>query len=155
MVIFMFSVLDNCSFIFDNLETAGFECYAVGGCVRDILLNIKPHDVDFTTNATPDEILACFKDFKTFELGKKYGTISVLNENDIYEITTYRIDGKYLDSRHPDKIEFSKNLNDDLSRRDFTVNAMAMDRNGNIIDIFGSKSDLENKIIRAVGNPED
>lgn len=150
----MQDILSKCRFIFDILENSGFECYAVGGCVRDMLLGVKPHDIDFTTNATPDEILECFKNFKTFELGKKYGTISVLKDYEIYEITTYRIDGKYTDSRHPDKVEFSRNIRDDLSRRDFTVNAMAMDKNGNVLDIFGGKEDLYNKIIRAVGNAE-
>lgn len=149
----MYNCLDDSNFVFDKLESNGFECYAVGGCVRDFLLGIKPNDVDFTTNATPDEILDCFKNYKTFELGKKYGTISVLNNGKIYEITTYRVDGTYADSRHPDKVEFSRNLKDDLSRRDFTINAMAMDRNGNVVDIFGGKEDLEHKLIRAVGNP--
>lgn len=142
-------------FIFDVLEKSGFQCYAVGGCVRDTLLGLTPNDIDFTTNANPDEILNCFKDYKTFELGKKYGTISVLKNNRIYEITTYRVDGKYTDSRHPDKVEFSKSLQDDLSRRDFTINAMAMDKNGSVIDIFGGKSDLNNKIIRTVGNAQE
>lgn len=146
---------EKCNFIYETLENAGFECYAVGGGVRDMLLGLTPHDIDFTTNATPDEILACFKEYKTFELGKKFGTISVLKNHQIYEITTYRIDGKYSDSRHPDKVEFSRNLKDDLSRRDFTVNAMAMDKNGNVVDIFGGKQDLEKKIIRAVGKAEE
>ena len=148
-------ILNKCRFIFEILENSGFECYAVGGCVRDVLLNIEPHDIDITTNATPDEILECFKSYRTFELGKKFGTISVMNNNEIYEITTYRIDGKYNDSRHPDKVEFSRNLKDDLARRDFTVNAMAMDKNGNIVDIYGGRKDLQNKIIRAVGDPEE
>lgn len=148
-------ILNKCKFIFEILENSGFECYAVGGCVRDVLLNIEPHDIDITTNATPDEILECFKNYRTFELGKKFGTISVMNDNEIFEITTYRIDGKYNDSRHPDKVEFSRNLNDDLARRDFTVNAMAMDKSGNIVDIFGGREDLHNKIIRAVGNAEE
>lgn len=146
---------DNCKFIFDILENNGFECYAVGGCVRDIILGTAPHDIDFTTNATPDEILECFKNFKTLELGKKYGTIAVINDKDVFEITTYRVDGKYSDSRHPDGVVFSRNLKDDLSRRDFTVNAMAMDNNGNIIDLFRGKADLSNKIIRTVGLPEE
>ena len=139
-------ILNKCRFIFEILENSGFECYAVGGCVRDVLLNREPHDIDITTNATPDEILECFKNYRTFELGKKFGTISVMNDNEIFEITTYRIDGKYNDSRHPDKVEFSRNLNDDLARRDFTVNAMAMDKSGNIVDIFGGREDLHNKI---------
>lgn len=154
-VIKMLKILNKCSFIFEILENSGFECYAVGGCVRDILLNIEPDDIDFTTNATPDEILECFKNFRTFELGKKFGTISVLHNQSIYEITTYRIDGKYIDSRHPDKVEFSPNLKDDLARRDFTINAMAMDKNGRITDIYGGRKDLENKLIRTVGNPKD
>lgn len=148
-------ILNKCRFIFEILESYGFECYAVGGCVRDILLNIEPHDIDIATNATPDEILDCFKEYRTFELGKKFGTISVMNNGEIFEITTYRIDGKYNDSRHPDKVDFSRNLKDDLSRRDFTVNAMAMDKNGNLIDLYGGKEDLNNKLIRAVGNAEE
>lgn len=150
----MKKIFDKCRFVFDTLEKSGFECYAVGGCVRDMLLGLTPHDIDFTTNANPDEILQCFSEYKTFELGKKFGTISVLNQSEIYEITTYRIDGEYSDSRHPDKVEFSRNLRDDLSRRDFTVNAMAMDKDGVVVDIFNGKADLENKLIRAVGNAE-
>lgn len=142
-----------CLFVFDILEKNGFECYAVGGCVRDILLQRTPNDVDFTTNALPDEILACFKDYKTFELGKKYGTISVLHNDDIFEITTYRVDGEYSDSRHPDKIEFSRSLQDDLARRDFTINAMAVDKNGNVSDFFNGMNDLKRGVIRAVGDP--
>lgn len=148
-------ILNKSGFIFETLENSGFECYAVGGCVRDVLLNIQPNDIDITTNATPDEILDCFKEYRTFELGKKFGTISVMNEDDIFEITTYRIDGKYNDSRHPDKVEFSRNLKDDLARRDFTVNAMAMDKNGNIVDLYNGKEDLNNQLIRAVGNAEE
>lgn len=148
-------ILNKSGFIFETLENSGFECYTVGGCVRDVLLNIQPNDIDITTNATPDEILDCFKEYRTFELGKKFGTISVMNEDDIFEITTYRIDGKYNDSRHPDKVEFSRNLKDDLARRDFTVNAMAMDKNGNIVDLYNGKEDLNNQLIRAVGNAEE
>lgn len=151
----MNNIFENSKFVFDILELNGFECYAVGGCVRDMLLGIAPHDIDFTTNATPDEILSCFKDYNTFELGKKFGTISVLHEDTIYEITTYRIDGKYLDGRHPDIVTFSRNLRDDLSRRDFTINAMAMDKPGTVVDLFGGKSDLRNKLIRTVGKPQD
>ena len=154
-VISMLEILNRCRFIFEILENEGFECYAVGGCVRDILLGAKPSDVDFTTNATPDEILNCFKAYKTFEVGKKYGTISVLNNNETYEITTYRIDGEYTDARHPSEVKFSGNLKDDLSRRDFTINAMAMDKNGNVVDIFGGKEDLNKKLIRTVGSPEE
>ena len=148
------NIFEKSLFVFDVLQNNGFECYAVGGCVRDMLLGITPNDIDFTTNANPDEILQCFKDYKTFELGKKFGTISVVNDDMIYEITTYRIDGSYEDGRHPDSVTFSRNLQDDLSRRDFTINAMAMDKNGNVVDLFGGKQDLENKLIRAVGKPQ-
>lgn len=148
-------LLEKCSFIFEELEKSGFECFAVGGCVRDLLLNKTPDDIDFTTNAKPDEILACFKNYKTYELGKKYGTITVLKDNIAYEITTYRIDGNYLDSRHPEKVSFSKSLREDLSRRDFTVNAMAMDKFGNVIDYYNGKDDLKAGLIRTVGNPRD
>ena len=142
-----------CRFIFDLLENSGFECYAVGGCVRDYILGLIPDDIDFTTNALPDDILSCFKDYKTFEIGKKFGTISVLKDNKVYEITTYRIDGSYTDSRHPDKVEFSGSLKDDLARRDFTINAMAMDKNGRIIDYYGGLEDIDKKLIKAVGDP--
>lgn len=148
------NIFEKSLFVFDVLQNNGFECYAVGGCVRDMLLGIIPNDIDFTTNANPDEILQCFKDYKTFELGKKFGTISVVKDDMIYEITTYRIDGSYEDGRHPDSVTFSRNLQDDLSRRDFTINAMAMDKNGNVVDLFGGKQDLENKLIRAVGKPQ-
>lgn len=151
----MQDIFSNCSFIFDELNKSGFECFAVGGCVRDVLLSKAPHDFDFTTNASPDEILACFKDYKTYELGKKYGTISVIKDNEVFEITTYRIDGNYKDSRHPERVEFSSNIYDDLSRRDFTVNAMAMDREGKVLDIFGGREDLAKGIIKTVGNPEE
>lgn len=155
VILMMSKILDECRFIFDKLEGNGYECFAVGGCVRDVLLGNTPNDIDFTTNALPDEILNCFREYKTFELGKKFGTISVLNNNRIYEITTYRIDGEYTDSRHPDKVEFSRNLKDDLLRRDFTINALAMDRDGNITDYYGGLDDLNNRIIKAVGNPYD
>lgn len=150
----MLELLEKCSFIFNTLENAGYECYAVGGCVRDILLGVKPHDIDFTTNALPDEILQCFKDCKTFELGKKYGTVSVICNNDVYEITTFRVDGSYTDLRHPEEVRFARTLLDDLSRRDFTVNSMAMDKSGAVVDAFNGKEDLKNGLIRAVGDPE-
>jgi tRNA nucleotidyltransferase (CCA-adding enzyme) len=132
----------------------GFEAYAVGGCVRDLLLNEKPKDWDITTNATPTQIRKLFP--KNF-YENKFGTVSVItNSKDetlkVVEITPYRLEGKYSDKRHPDEIKFAKKLEDDLARRDFTVNALAMDENKKIIDFFDGQKDLKNKIIRAVGD---
>ena len=140
------------------LERSGYSAYAVGGAVRDSLLGKEPSDWDVTTSATPDEILSVFADFRTIPTGIKHGTITVLfDEGDNrypVEITTFRVDGEYKDSRHPESVSFSKSIKDDLSRRDFTVNAMAYNESDGIIDLFGGTSDLDDKIIRAVGNPE-
>lgn len=137
------------------LENNGFEAYIVGGCVRDFLMNKNPHDFDITTNALPEEIKKCFEEYKIITNGEKHGTIAVVTEGEVVEITTYRIDGSYSDSRHPEKVTFSKDLNMDLARRDFTVNAMALDKNGKITDIFDGRKDIENKLIRTVGNAAD
>ena len=140
------------------LEKSGYRAYAVGGAVRDSLLGKEPFDWDVTTSATPDEILSVFEDYKTIPTGIKHGTVTVLcDDNDkkaTVEITTFRIDGEYGDSRHPKEVHFSNELQDDLSRRDFTVNAMAFNEKEGIIDVFEGKKDLENHIIRAVGDPE-
>ncbi len=141
--------------IIDILEKNLFECYAVGGCVRDSLLGLEPSDWDFTTNARPHEIEECFCDFKTLSIGKRYGTIAVIIDGKPYEITTYRYDGEYTDFRHPDKVNFSKNLKDDLSRRDFTVNAMAYNPKEGIVDYFGGEKDLKYKVIRCVGDADN
>ena len=143
----------------DALEVAGFSAYAVGGAVRDGLLGLEPSDWDVTTSARPDEILRVFESERTIPTGIKHGTITVLvdtegGERAPIEITTFRIDGEYKDSRHPESVEFSADILDDLSRRDFTVNAMAFNEKQGIIDGFGGISDLENKVIRAVGNPQ-
>ncbi len=140
------------------LTKSGYSAYAVGGAVRDSLLGKEPSDWDVTTSATPDEILSVFADFRTIPTGIKHGTITVLFDEDgmryPIEITTYRVDGEYRDSRHPESVSFSKNIRDDLSRRDFTVNAMAYNETDGLIDIFDGANDLKNKVIRAVGNPE-
>lgn len=140
------------------LERSGYSAYAVGGAVRDSLLSKTPSDWDVTTSATPNEILSVFSDFRTIPTGIKHGTITVLFDEDNIrypvEITTFRVDGEYKDSRHPESVSFSKSIGDDLSRRDFTVNAMAYNESDGIIDLFGGTTDLENKIIRAVGDPE-
>lgn len=140
--------------IIDQLENAGYESYAVGGCVRDELLNRENFDIDITTTARPDEIKEVFKDYKTIDIGAKFGTIKILDGDSEYEITTMRRESGYSDKRHPEKIAFTDDIREDLKRRDFTINAMAK-RNGQILDIFNGKKDLDEKIIRAVGNPDE
>ena len=142
----------------EMLEKSGYSAYAVGGAVRDSLLNKEPSDWDVTTSALPEETQRVFANFRTIPTGIKHGTVTVLfDDNGVskpIEITTFRIDGEYRDSRHPENVSFSRNLCDDLSRRDFTVNAMAFNKKEGIVDIFGGKSDLENRTIRAVGEPQ-
>lgn len=137
--------------ILNSLEKAGFEAYAVGGCVRDFYLGVEPNDWDITTNATPEQIKKIFK--KTIDTGLQHGTVTAMLNNEGYEITTYRIDGEYEDNRRPSSVEFTTDLSKDLERRDLTFNAMVMDKDGNIKDLFGGKEDLEKKIVRAVGDP--
>lgn len=137
--------------IIDSLEENGFEGFAVGGCVRDSLLKKTPTDWDITTNALPNEMKKIFK--KTFDTGIAHGTITVLMDGIGYELTTYRIDGNYSDGRHPDTVSFSRNLSEDLCRRDFTINAMAYSHKRGIVDLYNGKEDLDSGIIRAVGDP--
>ena len=139
----------------ERLESAGFEAYLVGGCVRDALLGETPDDYDITTSAKPAQIKALFEgDFEIIENGIKHGTVSPIIEHRAVEITTFRIDGSYSDNRHPDAVQFSRNLEDDLSRRDFTVNAMAYSRTRGLVDCFGGQADLQQGIIRCVGEAE-
>ena len=142
-------------FILNKLNEEGFEAYIVGGCVRDKLLGLIPHDYDITTSAEPQEIKRVFKDFKTILIGEEFGTIGILIDETLYEVTTFRIDGKYKNFRKPENVIFSKNLVEDLKRRDFTINAMAMDSRGELYDPFGGKNDLEDKVLRAVGRPNE
>ncbi len=134
------------------LEACGYEGYTVGGCVRDSLLGRTPNDWDITTNATPEEMKVCFKGLRVIETGIRHGTLTVIVDGMQLEITTYRNDGEYLDNRHPVQVTFSKNIEDDLSRRDFTVNAMAYHPQKGFVDMFGGREDLQNRIIRAVGD---
>ena len=143
----------NVEIILDELNKAGYEAYIVGGAVRDYILKKEPKDWDITTSATPDKVKEIFN--KTIDTGLKHGTVTAMMDGVGYEITTFRIDGNYSDGRHPDKILYTTNLEEDLKRRDLTINAMAMDKNENIIDIFGGIKDLEDGIIRTVGNPND
>lgn len=140
----------NVSYIINKLEEAGYEAYAVGGCVRDTMLNRIPEDWDITTSAKPLEIKKIFK--KTIDTGIQHGTVTVMLDHVGYEVTTYRIDGEYEDSRHPKSVEFTSNLKLDLERRDFTINAMAYNDTSGLVDEFDGKKDLECGIIRCVGN---
>lgn len=138
-----------------RLKKSGFEAYAVGGCVRDCLLGKTPKDYDITTNALPDDIKRIFSDYRTIDIGIRFGTVTVISEGKPIEITTYRTDGIYSDHRRPENVEFSSSLAEDLKRRDFTINAMAFCEETGIIDLFYGKNDLENGIIRAIGKPAE
>ena len=138
------------NYIIQTLQKHGYEAYAVGGCVRDSILGRVPDDWDITTSATPFETKALFE--RTFDTGIEHGTITVLLDKDAFEVTTYRVDGKYEDSRHPKEVTFTRCLSEDLLRRDFTINAMAYNDSEGLVDIFGGMEDLQAKIIRCVGN---
>lgn len=139
--------------IINNLQFHGHEAYAVGGCVRDSVLARKPEDWDITTSAKPEEIKKIFR--KTVDTGIEHGTVTVLLGKDSFEVTTYRIDGAYEDSRHPSEVRFTNRLEEDLKRRDFTINAMAYNEDTRLVDIFGGMQDLNHHLIRCVGNPEE
>ena len=139
-------------FIIERLQKSGFEAYLVGGCVRDMLMDITPHDYDITTSASPEIILSLFE--KTVPTGIKHGTVTVINSGFAAEVTTYRTDGEYSDHRRPERVTFVKSLKEDLARRDFTVNAIAYNENEGIKDFFGGREDIKNKILRAVGEPK-
>lgn len=141
-------------FCMDQLERAGFATYAVGGCVRDALLGLTPHDYDLCTAATPTETAAVFADFPLIRNGEKHGTIGVIFEKEVCEITTFRTEGNYADNRHPDWVEFVTDMEQDLARRDFTINAMAYSPKTGYCDPFGGESDLKNHCLRAVGDPQ-
>lgn len=138
--------------IIHTLQEHGYEAYAVGGCVRDSFLGREPMDWDITTSAMPEETKALFP--HTFDTGIEHGTITVLLDHEGFEVTTYRVDGKYEDSRHPKEVIFVRNLKEDLLRRDFTINAMAYNEKEGLVDIFGGMDDLKAGIIRCVGNAQ-
>lgn len=141
--------------IINTLITHGYEAYAVGGCVRDSLLGRIPKDWDITTNALPDSITDIFKDYKVIPTGIQHGTVTVVIEGINYEVTTYRIDGKYSDNRRPDSVEFTSCLREDLSRRDFTINAMAYNDKDGLIDYFNGREHVKYGFIKCVGNARD
>lgn len=140
--------------LLERLENAGYKAYLVGGCVRDSLMNKVPHDFDIATSALPNETERVFADCRIIETGLKHGTVTVIYKGIGIEITTFRVDGEYLDGRHPESVKFSVNIEDDLSRRDFTINGMAYGLKSGLADPFGGQSDLAAGVIRCIGNPE-
>lgn len=136
-----------------QLEEHGYEAYAVGGCVRDMLLGREPEDWDITTSARPEEVRQVFA--RTIDTGLQHGTVTVVLDRTGYEITTYRIDGEYEDGRHPKEVAFTRDLKEDLKRRDFTINAMALSRSGELVDPFGGREDLKAGVVRCVGDPSE
>ena len=138
-----------------RLEQAGYSAYAVGGCVRDSLLSLQPHDWDLCTSALPEQMLEVFRGEHVAETGLKHGTLTVIVGHVPYEITTFRTDGNYTDHRHPDSVSFVKDVAGDLSRRDFTVNAMAYSDRTGLVDLFGGQEDLARRVIRCVGVPRE
>ena len=140
-------------YIISRLEKNGYEAYAVGGCVRDSILDRVPEDWDITTSAKPEEVKKLFQ--ATIDTGLQHGTVTVVIEKEGYEVTTFRLDGDYSDGRHPDRVAFTSSLTEDLKRRDFTINAMAYSENTGLIDKFDGEKDLEDGVIRAVGDAEE
>lgn len=146
-----FEIPKKVEIIINTLEEAGFEAYAVGGCVRDALLGRTPNDWDITTSAKPEQVKVLFH--RTVDTGIAHGTVTVLLEKDGFEVTTYRVDGEYEDGRHPKEVTFTASLEEDLKRRDFTINAMAYNPKKGLVDLFEGQKDLEDKVIRCVGDP--
>lgn len=144
----------NVKTIIKILNTHNYEAFIVGGCVRDSAIGLTPHDWDICTNAKPEEIKKCFENFNTFDSGIKHGTISVVLDGEVFEVTTYRIDGTYSDNRRPDSVSFTSDITQDLARRDLTINAMAYNEQSGLIDPYGGRNDLSDKIIKCVGNPD-
>ena len=141
-------------FIIDTLSSNGFSAYCVGGCVRDVLMKKEPADWDICTNALTHQIIDTFKNYKIIETGIKHGTVTIIINNNLYEITTFRKDGKYTNMRHPESVSFVDDIKDDLSRRDFTINALSYNHSSRIIDLFSGIEDLKNKVIRCINNPD-
>ncbi len=139
--------------VIKKLEEAGFEAYCVGGCVRDSLMGRSPDDFDVTTSALPEQTCAVFEGWQVIETGLKHGTVTVRTDGENIEVTTYRLDGEYLDGRRPSEVFFTRSLEDDLARRDFTVNAMAYSPERGLVDIFGGTEDIKRRVIRCVGEP--
>ena len=150
-----FFLPEDVRWILNKMQSAGFRADIVGGPVRDMIRGVKPYDFDITTSAIPEETKAVFRGERIIETGIKHGTVTLIKNGEQYEITTYRIDGEYEDSRHPKAVSFTTRIEDDLARRDFTVNAIAYSEEHGITDPFSGKADIEKKIIRTVGKAED
>lgn len=148
-----FQIPEEVKYILDTLNNNGFEAYAVGGCVRDVILGKEPEDWDITTSAKPHEVKNIFR--RTVDTGIIHGTVTVLLDKDHYEVTTYRLDGIYEDNRHPKEVSFTSNLEEDLRRRDFTINAMAYNPEKGVIDLFRGRDDISKGIIRCVGDASE
>ncbi len=144
---------EKAEYIIRTIQAAGFEAYVVGGCVRDSILGRLPQDWDITTSAKPEQVKALFP--RTVDTGLQHGTVTVMQGREGFEVTTYRIDGEYEDSRHPKEVTFTSRLEEDLKRRDFTINAMAYNHEAGLVDIFGGMKDIKESVIRCVGNPEE
>ena len=140
--------------ILQTLNAAGHEAYLVGGCVRDFIRGVTPHDWDICTSALPEQVETCFPGHHIIETGLKHGTVTIVDSGEPYEVTTYRTDGVYSDGRRPDKVQFVSNLTEDLSRRDFTINAIAMDAAGGLQDPFSGVADIASGIVKCVGDPD-
>ncbi len=149
----MFEIPQKILNILKKIRKNGYEAYIVGGCVRDLLMEIPPHDYDITTSATPEEIQAIFE--KSIPTGIKHGTITVIEDGEPIEITTFRAESEYTDHRHPNSVEFVRDVKSDLSRRDFTINAMCYNEQKGIIDLFGGTEDIKLKVLRAVGDANE
>lgn len=147
------SIPEKAKYVMDTLAAAGFEAYAVGGCVRDSVLGREPQDWDITTSARPEQVKALFP--RTIDTGLQHGTVTVMQDREGFEVTTYRVDGAYEDGRHPKEVFFTPNLKEDLKRRDFTINAMAYNDEAGLVDIFGGLEDIRAGVVRCVGNPAE
>ena len=150
----MWKLPEGAEFVLKRLHSAGYQAYVVGGCVRDTLLGRAPKDWDINTNALPHEMQRVFADCHVIETGLQHGTLTVMYQHEPYEVTTFRVDGEYTDHRHPDEVVFVSDVREDLSRRDFTVNAMAWSPETGVVDAFGGQQDLQRQLIRCVGEPE-
>lgn len=144
---------EQAKYIIKTISDAGYEAYVVGGCVRDSILGRTPEDWDITTSARPEQVKALFR--RTIDTGIRHGTVTVMVEKQSFEVTTYRIDGKYEDNRHPSEVTFTPSLEEDLKRRDFTINAMAYSEEAGLVDLFDGLGDIERKLVRCVGNPRE
>lgn len=145
---------ENITAVLDRLENAGYEAYIVGGCVRDSLMGVPPHDFDVTSSALPEQTMRVFSDMRVIETGLKHGTVTVLSGGEPVEITTYRIDGEYSDGRHPEEVSFTSDIGKDISRRDFTMNGIAYSHRRGLYDIVGGAEDIRRGVIRCIGDPD-